>query len=96
MKGVKPMYDEREKVNIERRITTLEVVIGELKSDIDGLSHKLDEIKNYFEGDYLDKRIEDKFLQLTGKFFWKFILTIVGTSGFVSLMAQVIAETIRR
>lgn len=90
------MYDEKEKMNVERRITTLEVVIGELKLDIDELSRKLDEIKRYFESDYLDKRIEDKFLQLTGKFFWKFVLALVGTSGFVSLIAQVIAETIRR
>jgi len=48
MKGVNPMYDEKEKMNVERRITTLEVVIGELKSDIGELAHKLDEIKTLF------------------------------------------------
>jgi hypothetical protein len=78
--------------NMEARISKLEVMMGELKGDIEDINHKLDEVLDDLKGDFMDKRIEDKLLQLTGKMFWRFLLAIVGTSGFVTLLLEVLSR----
>lgn len=83
---------EEYKLNMEARITRLEVMMGELKSDIENISRKLDEVLDDLKGDFIDRRIEDKLLQLTGRMFWRFLLTIVGTSGFITLLLEVLSK----
>jgi len=79
-------------LNMEARITRLEVMMSELKGDIENINRKLDEVLDDLKGDFMDRRIEDKFLQLTGKMFWRFLLTIVGTSGFITLLLEVLSK----
>jgi len=79
-------------LNMEARITRLEVMMSELKGDIENINRKLDEVLDDLKGDFIDRRIEDKFLQLTGKMFWRFLLTIVGTSGFITLLLEVLSK----
>jgi hypothetical protein len=79
-------------LNMEARITRLEVMMGELKSDIENISRKLDEVLDDLKGDFIDRRIEDKLLQLTGRMFWRFLLTIVGTSGFITFLLEVLSK----
>lgn len=83
---------EEYKLSMETRITRLEVMMGELKSDIENISRKLDEVLDDLKGDFIDQRIEDKLLQLTGRMFWRFLLTIVGTSGFVAFLLEVLSK----
>jgi len=83
---------EEYKLNMEARITRLEVMMGELKSDIENISRKLDEVLDDLKGDFIDRRIEDKLLQLTGRMFWRFLLTIVGTSGFIAFLLEVLSK----
>lgn len=83
---------EEYKLNMEARITRLEVMMGELKSDIENISRKLDEVLDDLKGDFIDRRIEDKLLQLTGRMFWRFLLTIVGTSGFITFLLEVLSK----
>ncbi len=78
--------------NMEARISKLEVMMGELKGDIENISRKLDEVLGDLKGDFIDQRIEDKLLQLTGRMFWRFVLTIVGTSGFITLLLEILSR----
>lgn len=83
---------EEYRLNMEARITRLEVMMSELKSDIENISRKLDEVLDDLKGDFIDRRIEDKLLQLTGRMFWRFLLTVVGTSGFIAFLLEVLAK----
>lgn len=83
---------EEYRLNIESRITRLEVMMSELKSDIENISRKLDAVLDDLKGDFIDRRIEDKLLQLTGRMFWRFLLTIVGTSGFITFLLEVLSK----
>lgn len=73
----------------EERVAKLEVFLEEFKEDIQNLREEVKEIKGLLNG-YLDKKIEDKMLQVVGKTFVKIFFALLTSSALISFAIEVL------
>jgi|GEM_PF-3611533 len=73
----------------EERVAKSEVLLEELKEDIQNLREEVKEIKGLLNG-YLDKKIEDKILQVIGKTFVKIFFALLTSSALISFAIEVL------
>lgn len=73
----------------EERVAKLEVLLEEFKEDIQNLREEVKEIKDLLNG-YLDKKIEDKMLQVVGKTFVKIFFALLTSSALISFAIEVL------
>ncbi len=73
----------------EERVAKLEVLLEEVKEDIQNLREEVKEIKGLLNG-YLDKKIEDKMLQVVGKTFVKIFFALLTSSALISFGIEVL------
>lgn len=73
----------------EERVAKSEVLLEEFKEDIQNLREEVKEIKGLLNG-YLDKKIEDKMLQVVGKTFVKIFFALLTSSALISFAIEVL------
>jgi len=73
----------------EERVAKSEVLLEELKEDIQNLREEVKEIKGLLNG-YLDKKIEEKMLQVVGKTFVKIFFALLTSSALISFAIEVL------
>jgi len=73
----------------EERVAKSEVLLEEFKEDIQNLRKEVKEIKGLLNG-YLDKKIEDKMLQVVGKTFVKIFFALLTSSALISFAIEVL------
>lgn len=79
--------------SLDVKIARLEEIVNTQQQDIKETKENVEKIKEMLNG-YLEKKIERKFYEWSGRLFWKFLIAILTSSTILALLFAKIGEWI--
>lgn len=79
--------------SLDVKIARLEEIVNTQQQDIKETKENVEKIKEMLNG-YLEKKIERKFYEWSGRIFWKFLIAILTSSTILALLFAKIGEWI--
>lgn len=79
--------------SLDVKIARLEEIVNTQQQDIKETKENVEKIKEMLNG-YLEKKIERKFYEWSGRIFWKFFIAILTSSTILALLFAKIGEWI--
>lgn len=77
--------------SIDVKIARLEEIVKGQQEDIKETRNNVEKIKNMLNG-YLEKKIEKKFYEWSGRLFWKFLIAILTSSTVLAVLFAKLGE----